>query len=327
MTLSQQQSKREATIAISKPPSHKKGFWRDLADNFRYHPMMYFMALPVIAYYLIFHFAPMFGLVIGFERYIPTKGILGSQWIGFANFKRFFNDIYFWRLMRNTFLINLYDLIFGFPIPIIFALLLNEVKNLKFKKVVQTITYMPYFISLVVICGLISTFSKESSPIAQLVSIISGNPRMNLLSNPGYFRTLYVSTNIWQGFGWGSIIYFAALSGVDPTLYEAAIMDGAGRFRQVVHVTLPSIAPTIVIMLILRMGSMMSVGFEKIILLYSPITYETADVISSYTYRVGLVQLDYSFSTAVGLFNSLINLTLILFANAVSRRVNETSLW
>lgn len=317
MTLPQQKLSAPATV------KRKKG----LADNFRRYPVLYLMALPVIAYYVIFQFIPMFGIVIGFQRYIPSKGIFGSPWIGLENFTRFFNDVYFTRLLRNTFLISFYDLLFGFPFPIIFALLLNEIKSIKYKKITQTITYMPYFISLVVICGLISTFSKESGPIAQFISFLTGTPAKNLLSFPSFFRPLYVSTNIWQGFGWGSIIYFAALSNVDPTLYEAAVIDGAGRFKQMLHVTLPAIAPTIVIMLILRMGSMMSVGFEKIILLYSPITYETADVISSYVYRVGIVQLDYSYGTAVGVFNSVINLILILAANAISRRVNETSLW
>lgn len=285
------------------------------------------MALPVIVYYIVFHFLPMFGLVISFQRYVPSKGYFGSEWVGFSNFTRFFSDIYFSRLLINTFQINLLDLVIGFPFPIIFALLLNEIRNTRYKKVTQTVTYMPYFISLVVICGLIHTFSKENGPLAILISSITGNPPQNLLSQPSMFQPLYVITNIWQGFGWGSIIYFASLSGVDPTQYEAAVIDGAGRFRQMLSVTLPAIAPTIVIMLILRIGNMMSLGYEKIILLYSPITYSTADVISSYVYRVGIVQMDYSYGAAVGMFNSLINLALILLANAVSRKINETSLW
>ena len=298
-----------------------------LINNIRQHPILYLMALPVIVYYVVFQFLPMGGLIISFERYFPSKGYFGSEWVGLENFKRFFNDIYFGRLMRNTFQINLLDLIIGFPFPIIFALLLNEVKSVKFKKFTQTVTYMPYFISLVVICGLISTFSKENGPIAALVAAITGSEPQNLLANPAAFQPLYVLTNVWQGFGWGSIIYFASLSNVDTELYEAAAIDGAGRFRRVISVTLPAIAPTIVITLILRIGSMMSLGYEKIILLYSPITYSTADVISSYTYRVGLTQMDYSYGAAVGMFNSLLNLVLIIVANAVSRKVNETSLW
>lgn len=298
-----------------------------LVDNIRHHKVLYLMALPVIIYYFVFHFLPMFGLIISFQRYVPSKGYFGSEWVGFDNFTRFFKDIYFGRLLKNTFQINLLDLIIGFPAPIIFALLLNEIGSMKFKKVTQTITYMPYFISLVVICGLISTFTKESGPISFIISAITGKEPQNLLASPGAFQPLYVITNIWQGFGWGSIIYFASLSNVDPELYEAAAIDGAGRFRRMLSVTLPAIAPTIVIMLILRIGNMMSLGYEKIILLYSPITYSTADVISSYVYRVGLVQMDYSYGSAVGLFNSLINLVLIVGANWVSQRVNETSLW
>lgn len=302
-------------------------FLKKISQNIRRHPILYVMALPVIAYYIIFHFLPMFGLIISFQRYVPSKGYFGSDWVGLTNFTRFFNDIYFTRLLKNTFQINLLDLIIGFPFPIIFALLLNEVKNTRFKKVTQTVTYMPYFISLVVICGLIHTFSKENGPLAIILASLTGKTPQNLLSQPGMFQPLYVITNIWQGFGWGSIIYFASLSGVDPAQYEAAVIDGAGRFRQMLSVTLPAIAPTIVIMLILRIGNMMSLGYEKIILLYSPITYSTADVISSYVYRVGIVQMDYSYGAAVGMFNSLINLTLILLANTVSRKINETSLW
>jgi len=313
-------------MKLQKKPVKRPLFQR-AGQNIRRHPILYLMALPVIVYYIVFHFLPMFGLVISFQRYVPSKGYFGSEWVGFSNFTRFFNDVYFSRLLINTFQINLLDLVIGFPFPIIFALLLNEIRNTSYKKVTQTVTYMPYFISLVVICGLIHTFSKENGPLAIIISSITGNPAQNLLSQPSMFQPLYVITNIWQGFGWGSIIYFASLSGVDPTQYEAAVIDGAGRFRQMLSVTLPAIAPTIVIMLILRIGNMMSLGYEKIILLYSPITYSTADVISSYVYRVGIVQMDYSYGAAVGMFNSLINLVLILLANAVSRKINETSLW
>jgi len=295
--------------------------------NIRQRPLLYFMAIPIIVYYVVFHYIPMLGIAIGFQNYLPAKGFLNSQWVGLDQFTRFFHSMNFERLVRNTFLISFYDLLFGFPMPVLFALLLNEVKNTKFKKVTQTITYMPHFISLVVICGLIYTFTKSNSPLAQLVATLTGNKSENLLSNAKYFRTIYVVSGIWQGFGWGSIIYFAALSGVDPALYEASYLDGAGRFQQVIHVTLPSIAPTIIIMLILRIGSLMSVGHEKIILLYSPITYETSDVISSYVYRSGLREMNYSYGTAVGLLNSVINLVLVLGANWISRRVTETSLW
>ncbi|NLB91667.1 MAG: sugar ABC transporter permease, partial [Clostridiales bacterium] len=217
--------------------------------------------------------------------------------------------------------------LFGYPIPIIFALLLNELRQRRFKRVVQTVTYMPHFISMVVICGMIFSFTRTTGPLAQIVSQISGRPVENLLARADLFRPIYIVSSVWQGFGWASIIYFAALSGVDPTLYEAASIDGASRLRQVFAVTIPSIMPTIIIMYILRIGQIMSVGFEKIILLYSPATYETADVISSYVYRQGIVDLKFSYSTAVGVFNSIINLAAIIIANYLSGRISETTLW
>lgn len=296
-------------------------------DNICQHPLLYLMALPVIIYYVVFHYIPMYGIIISFQNFVPAKGVMGSDWVGLDQFTKFFNNIYFLRLMRNTFLISFCDLFFGFPAPILFALLLNEIKSNKFKKITQTVTYMPHFISLVVICGLVFTFTKSTSPISQMIAGIQNTGPLNLLTNSDYFRTIFTASGIWQGFGWGSIIYFAALSSVDPALYEAAVLDGAGRFKQAIYVTLPSIAPTIIIMLIFRIGSLMSVGYEKIILLYAPITYETSDVISSYVYRSGIVELNYSYGTAVGLFNSIINLVLVLGANWLSRKATETSLW
>lgn len=298
-----------------------------LITNIKQRPVLYFMAIPIILYYIVFHYIPMFGIMISFQNYLPAKGFLSSQWVGMNNFIRFFSSIHFGRVVKNTFMLSFYDLLFGFPAPILFALLLNEVKNPKFKRITQTITYIPHFVSLIVICGLIFTFTKRNSPIAELVATFTGGNAENLLANPKYFRPVYIISGIWQGFGWGSIIYFAAISNVSPELYEAAIIDGAGRFKQAVYVTLPSIAPTIIIMLILRIGALMSVGHEKIILLYSPITYEVSDVISSYTYRAGLLEMNYSYGTAVGLFNSIINFILVLGANWLSRRVTETSLW
>ena len=314
------------TVYVSKQ-NKKLKTKESLLQNIKRHPILYVMVLPVLVYYIIFHFAPMYGVIIAFQRYVPSKGMTGSEFVGFKHFEAFFKDMYFGRLIRNTFLINVFDLLWGFPIPILFALLLNEISSKKFIKITQTITYMPHFISLVVVCGLIFTFTRSTGPIAQLVSFFSGSPPTNVLGEARYFRSIYVISNIWQGFGWGSIIYFAALSGVDPQQYEVADLDGAGRFKKVLFVTLPAISPTIVIMLILRLGQIMSVGFEKIILLYSPVTFETADVISSYVYRRGIVELNYSYGTAINLFNSAINLFLIVIANMISRRVNETSLW
>ncbi len=302
-------------------------WWMLLARNIRDYPLFYLMLLPVLAWYIIFQYGPMYGLLMAFQRYLPTKGILGSQWVGLKNFSDFLADPYFLRVVRNTLIINVYLLLFAFPSAILFALLLNELRLPKLKRVTQTITYMPHFISAMVICGLAVDFFRANGLLTTLLVDFFGVEKTNLLSVKGAFRPIYVGMQIWQETGWDSIIFVAALSGIDPTLYEAAVMDGASRFKRAVHVTLPGIMPTIVILLILRIGNMMTLGWEKIVLLYNQMTYETADVISTYVYRRGLIQFDYSFSTAVGLFNSVINFLLLIAANAVSRKVNETSLW
>ena len=305
----------------------KEHWWTLLARNVRDYPLFYLMALPVVAWYVIFQYGPMYGLLIAFQRYIPSKGILASQWVGIKNFKDFLADPYFFRVVRNTLIINVYLLLFAFPSAILFALLLNELRLPRLKRATQTITYMPHFISAMVICGLAVDFFRSNGLLTTLLVRMLGIPKDNLLSVKSAFRPIYVGIQIWQETGWDSIIFVAALSAIDPTLYEAAIMDGASRFKRVLHVTLPGIMPTIVILLILRIGNMMTLGWEKIVLLYNQMTYETADVISTYVYRRGLIQFDYSFSTAVGLFNSVINFLLLITANAISRRVNETSLW
>lgn len=284
------------------------------------------MAIPMLVYYLIFHYGPMYGALIAFKDFNPMKGILGSPWAGLVHFQSFFQNVYFERIIINTLLINLYGLLFGFPAPIILALLLNEIRNKLFKRCVQTVSYLPHFISIMVVCGIIIDFTGRKGLINDIL-VLFGVERFNLLAKPELFRTIYVGSDIWQSVGWGSIIYLAALSTIDPQLYEASTIDGAGRWRQILHISLPGIMPTIIILLILRMGSMMNVGFEKIILLYNAGTYETADVISSFVYRKGLLDFNYSFSSAVGLFNSVINFTLLLSANWISRKVNETSLW
>jgi putative aldouronate transport system permease protein len=287
---------------------------------------LYLLALPGLAYFILFHYGPMYGSIIAFKDFTPKLGILRSPWVGFSHFVDFFNSFFFYRLVRNTLLLNVVNLVFGFPAPIILALLLNEVRHKRFKSSIQTLSYLPHFISIIVICGMILQFTTSRGIVSDFIELFGGE-RVNLLSNPKYFRSLYVVTEIWQEVGWGSIIYLAALSAIDQELYASASIDGAGRFRQAWHVTLPGILPTIVILLILRMGSMMSVGFEKIFLLYNPVIYETADVIPTFVYRRGLLENDYSFSGAVGMFNSVINLALLVTANAISRRVNDTSLW
>ena len=287
---------------------------------------LYIMALPIVLYYVLFRYIPMVGTVMAFQKFNIAKGIFGSPWIGFDNFITFFNSYYFVRLLRNTFLISVTDLIFNFPAPIIFALLLNEVNNRWFKKTVQTISYMPYFVSIVVLCGLVIDFCQAGGVISNVASILLGES-VNLMSKPEYFRAIFVGSNIWQGLGYGSIVYIAALTSVDQELYEAAVIDGAGRWKQTIHITIPSIMPTIIILLILRMGSILDVGYEKVMLLYNPATYETADVISTFVYRKGVVDYDYSYSTAVGLFNSVINLCLLTLTNYISRRAGEISLF
>lgn len=313
-------------IQNTKKNNKETGFIPMVIKDFKKYKYLYLMILPVIIYYVVFHYAPLYGATIAFKNFSPSKGIMGSPWVGFKHFKSFLTSFYFWRVFRNTLMINLIELIFAFPAPIILALLLNEIKNNAFKRTIQTITYMPHFISLVVVCGMIVDFTSSEGVINSIITSLGGQKIM-FLQKPEYFRSIYVSSGIWQGIGWGSIIYLAALSAIDPSLYEAAIIDGAGRFKQLLHVTLPGIAPTIVILLILNLGKMMNVGFEKIILLYNPATYETADVISSFVYRRGLREANWSFGSAVGLLNSVINLVLITMSNKISRKLNETSLW
>lgn len=304
----------------------KKSYAARLWQNMKRHKGLYLMILPVVAFYLIFCYYPMYGAQIAFRDYTPKLGVFHSPWVGLKHFREFFDSVYFGRLIRNTISINLKNLIFGFPAPILFALLLNEVKGQKFKKVVQTVSYMPHFISTVVIAGMILQFTATDGVITWVMTLF-GYPKQNLMLNPELFQPIYVISDIWQGLGWGSIIYIAAISGINAELYEAARMDGAGRFKQMWHVTLPGILPTIITMFILRVGNMMNLGFEKIILLYNSSIYETADVISTYVYRKGLVDQSYSFSTAVGLFNSLINLLLLFIANKLCKRLTEHSLW
>ncbi|MDR1904316.1 MAG: ABC transporter permease subunit [Treponema sp.] len=287
---------------------------------------LYLLVLPVLLFYALFCYKPMYGALIAFKDFSPGRGFARSPWVGVENFVRFFNSPYFFRLLRNTFLISFYNLLFGFPAPIILALLLNEVRHGTYKRLTQTITYLPHFISIIVIAGMITDFSMSTGLFNDIIAFFGGK-RFPLLQTPSLYRTIYVASDVWQGVGWGTIIYLSALSGIDPQLYEAAMIDGAGRFKQLIHVTLPSITPTIVILLILRIGNLLSIGYEKTILLYNPATYETADIISTYVYRVGLLEQNWSYSTAIGLFNSAINFTLLLMANKMSRKLSETSLW
>ncbi len=294
--------------------------------DWRKNKSLYLLVLPVVIFYILFHYKPMYGAIIAFKDYTPRLGVWGSEWVGFDNFFRFFKSIYFVRLMKNTIFLSLYNLIFGFPAPILLALLLNEVRNKKFKRIAQTVTYLPHFISLIVVVGMITSFSVTTGLFNDII-VLFGGERSALLQNQDLYRSIYVISSIWQEIGWGSIIYLSALSGVDAQLYEAAQIDGAGKWQQLWNVTLPGISPTIIVMLILKIGGLMNMGYEKTILLYNPATYETADIISSYVYRVGLLEQDWSYSTAVGLFNSVINFLLLVFANKMSKKYSDTSLW
>lgn len=300
---------------------------KDIKSDFIRNRSVYLLAIPIVVYFIIFNYIPMAGIVLGFEKFTPKAGVFLSEWIGLKNFTNFFQSYYFIRLLKNTFLLSFFDLLWGFPAPILLALLLNEIGNKYFKKVVQTISYMPHFISTVVLCGIIIDFVATDGVITNALNKLGIVDKVNLLSVSGYFRTIYIASGMWQMLGYGSILFLAALSGVDQELYEAAKIDGAGRWKQTIHVTIPGIAPTIIIMLIMRIGSLLGVGMDKVLLLYNPLIYETADVIATFTYRKGLIDNDYGYSTAVGLFNSVINFVLLFIANTISAKVSETSLF
>ena len=300
--------------------------WAQAWKIIRKNKAVYLMVLPVIIYYILFHYKPMYGIIISFMDYNPRRGISGSQWVGMKHFIDFFTGPYFWRLLGNTLKLSLSTLIFGFPVPIILALLINELRNKKFSKAVQTITYMPHFVSMVVLCAMIRQFVGANGFITSFLSMF-GYDGGNLLNHGEYWIPIYVISNIWQGAGWGSIVYLAALTGIDSELYDAAKVDGANRWKQTLNVTIPCILPTIIIMLIMRVGQIMGVGYEKTILLYNEGIYDVADIISTYVYRRGLLDRQFSFSTAVGLFNSVVNFILVVGANQISKKTTETSLW
>lgn len=300
---------------------------KDIKKDWIRNKTIYFLALPTIIYFIIWNYIPMAGVVLAFEDYSPRGGVTGSEWIGIANFVNFFSTYYFGRLMRNTLILSVFSMIINFPAPIILALLLNEVENKYFKKIVQTISYMPYFVSTVVICGIIVDFFSYNGAMTDLLVSMGLTERRDLMVYKPMFRPIFVLSGTWQGVGYGSIIYLAALSGVDQELYEAAKIDGAGRWKQTLHITLPGIRPTIIIMLILQIGSLLNVAMEKVLLLYKPQIYEVADVIMTFVYRRGLLDGDYGYSTAVQIFNSVVNLLLLLTANTVSRKYSETSLF
>lgn len=301
--------------------------WKHTWGLIKKNKVVYFMIIPVIIYYILFHYKPMYGIIISFMNFNPRKGYSGSEWVGFKHFIDFFSGYYFWRLLRNTLTLSFATLIFGFPVPIILALLINELTSKKFSRLVQTVTYMPHFVSMVVMCAMIRQFVASNGFITQFFVKAFGYDGRNMLSVGSFWIPIYVISNIWQGAGWGSIVYLAALTGVDVQLYEAAKIDGANKWKQLTNVTIPAIMPTIITMLIMRIGQIMGIGYEKTLLLYNDGIRDVADIISTYVYTMGIERREFSFSTAVGLFNSVINFTLVAIANYISKKTTETSLW
>ncbi len=311
------------TIKKNGGRSKRSLFWADMKRT----KYLHLMILPGVIYFIIFCYIPMYGVIIAFKDYNMRLGIMASPWVGLENFSSFFNYPFFWRLIKNTLLLNVYNLLFSFPMPIIFALLLNEVRNVRYKKLVQTVSYLPHFISTVSIVGILFLIlSPETGAVNKIIQAFGGEP-IYFMADTRWFRTVFVASGIWQNLGWDAIIYLAALTSVDTELYEAARIDGASRFRQIWHVALPAIKGTIVIMLILRMGQLMSSSTDKVLLMQVPITYEVSDIIGTYVYRRGLVGAEYSFGTAVDLFNSAINIILLLTANKISKKLTDQGLF
>lgn len=316
-------TKKMKEQAVKVPRSGSRliaSLWRD-----RY---LYLLLVPVITYYIIFKYIPMYGLVIAFKDFSIFKGIFNSPWVGLKHFNNFFQSRDFVIILKNTLVLNLYSLIFGFPGPIILALMLNEVKHLFFKKTIQTIVYLPHFISWIVIGGIITNLLSPSSGfINQIIKWVTGGKSIFFLTNPSWWRFVYIFSGIWKEIGWGAIIYLASLMSIDPELYEAAMIDGANKWKQIWHISIPGISTTIAILFILRLGNLLDIGFEHVFVLYNPLVYNVSDVISTYVYRKGLQEAKYSFTTAVGLFQSVIGFILVMTANKLSKKYSEAGIW
>lgn len=288
---------------------------------------LYLFILPAFLYFVIFHYAPLYGILIAFKDYVPSLGVAGSPWVGFEQFMDFFHSYYFWNLLKNTIEISLYALVIGFPMPIILALAFNEVKDGVFKRGVQTVTYAPHFISLVVMVGMIIAFLSPQTGLINYVLGWFGIDPVPFMQDPKWFKTIFVFSEVWQNTGWSAIIYLAALSGVDPQLHEAATMDGASRLQRIWNINIPTIAPTMIILFILNMGELLAVGFQKILLMQNPLNMESSNVIATFVYNTGIVDAQYSYATAVGLFDAAINAVLLVTVNQIARKRSETSLW
>nr|WP_230200155.1 ABC transporter permease subunit [Bacillus niameyensis] len=300
---------------------------RKLQRSIKRNYLLYLLVFPVIVYFVIFKYIPMYGVQIAFKEFIATEGITGSQWIGTEHFERFFNSHYFWRLIKNTLGIGVYQLLVGFPIPIILALLINEVRKNAFKRFAQTITYAPHFLSVIVLVGMLFLFLSPSNGIINKLIVLFGGEPIFFMTEPSWFKTTYVFSGVWQQMGWSSIIYLAALSAVDPQLHDAAKIDGASRIQRIWHVNIPAILPTIIILLILQSGDILSVGFEKVFLMQNELNMESSDVIATHIYRSGILGAQYDYSAAIGLFESVVNFIILIMVNNFAKKTSSTSLW
>ncbi|NYE04925.1 putative aldouronate transport system permease protein [Bacillus niacini] len=287
---------------------------------------LYLFLLPALIYFIVFHYLPMYGILIAFKDFVATKGIMGSPWVGFKHFGRFFESFQFWTLIKNTLGLSVVQLIVGFPLPIFLALMLNQIRSEKYKRFVQTVVYAPHFISVVVLAGMIFVFFSNNGLINNIILLFGGDP-ISFMAKPEWFKPLYIASGVWQETGWAAIIYLAALAGVSPELHEAAVMDGANKWQRIFHVDIPAIMPTAVILLILSVGGIMNIGFEKAYLLQTPMNQPSAEIIPTYVYKMGLQQAQYSFAAAVGLFNAVINLILLIAVNKFAKKLSGTGLW
>lgn len=305
----------------------KKNNWYRLGKAMLKNWDLYLLILPVLVYVFIFEYVPLYGIQIAFKNFSVTKGIWDSTWVGLKHFNKFLNSYQFWDIMKNTIGISIYQLAIGFPFPILLALMMNETRSKLYKKTIQTVTYAPHFLSTVVLVGMVTAFlSPRTGIVNTIIKALGGNP-IFFMTEPGWFKSIYVFSGVWQNTGWSSIVYMAALTGIDTQLYEAAIVDGASRLQRMIYVTIPSLLPTATILLILNTGRIMSVGFEKVFLMQNSLNMEASEVISTFVYRKGLIGADFSYSAAVGLFNSIINFILIFTINQISKKLSETSLW
>jgi len=315
-----------AAGAKSKAEPQAKPSLRRLVRIFQRDKYLYLMVLLPLAYFVVFHYIPLYGITLAFKDFDISQGIMGSPWVGLKYFEEFFSNPYSWLVIRNTVVLRLWQLAIGFPAPIILALFLNELRTERFKRIVQTSSYLPHFISLVVVSGMVISFLASDGPINNLIKSLGGQT-VPWMQRPEYFAPIFTFSGIWQNAGWATVIYLAALTGINPELVEAAVIDGAGRWQRLLHITLPGIAPVVTIMFLLRIGQLLTVDYQMILLLYSPAIYETADVLGTYIYRRGIIGADFSFATAVGLFQAVVGLVFIVGANWIAKRVGGTSLW